>query len=131
MNSIVSQVKSLVAGVDDEARRKVIDSLRDLAYSLETPEETYNRLEIAPMECALAKTATDLNLFSLILENKGPITTSELAEKTGVAPLLLGRLLRCMVSLRMLRETAEETFEGNNVSENLATPLGKAMATFS
>ena len=130
MDSIISQVQTLAKGADAEARRKVIESLRDLAYSLETPEETYNRLELAPMEMALAKTATDLRIFDLVLENKKPITTAELVEKTGAAPLLLGRLLRWLASFQMLRETAEDTFEGNNISENLVTPLGKAMARF-
>ena len=131
MEAITSQAKNLVKGASDEARRKVVDSLRDLALSLEGPEDTYNRMETSYMETAMAKVGFDLKLFDTIVANKGPITTSELAEKTGAAPLLLGRLLRCMAASNMVTEAAEDTYQASNITEHLATPLGKAMIKFS
>ena len=131
MDSIIAQVKTLVDGASLEARRKVVDSLRDLALSLEGPEDTYNRMETTFLDAAMAKVALDLKLFDILSANKGAMTTSELAEKTGAAPVLLSRLLRCMASSRLVNEVAENTYEASNISESLATPLGRAMTKFS
>ncbi|KAI4152969.1 MAG: hypothetical protein LQ340_002594 [Diploschistes diacapsis] len=131
MDNIFSLVRALVQGADEKAQRTIIDSIRNLTLSLEAPEDTYGRLEAVFMELAMAKTAVDLKLFDHILEKKGPSTTSELAEKTSATPVLLGRLLRCLVALSMIKEIAEDTYEGNHITEHLTTPLGKAMAMFS
>ena len=111
MDSILSQVRALAQGADEKARRTIIDSIRDLALSLEAPEDTYGRLEAVSMEVAIAKTAVNPKLFDHILEKKGPSTTSELAEKTSAAPLLLGKLLRCLVALNMIKEVCRRHFQ--------------------
>lgn len=38
---------------------------------------------------ALCRAGNDLDLFKILAENGGPMTTTELAEKTGSDPLLL------------------------------------------
>jgi demethylsterigmatocystin 6-O-methyltransferase len=44
MDSIITQIKSLAQDADEASRRKILDGLRDLALSLETPQDTMQRI---------------------------------------------------------------------------------------
>lgn len=44
MENIINQIKSLAKGADEAGRRKILDGLRDLALSLETPQDTMQRI---------------------------------------------------------------------------------------
>ena len=43
MDSIADQVKKLAATANEAGRKKLLDSLRDLSYSIETPYDTLQR----------------------------------------------------------------------------------------
>jgi demethylsterigmatocystin 6-O-methyltransferase len=43
MEAVLAQAKGLVNTVDDSKRTKIIDTLRDLQYSLESPYDTWQR----------------------------------------------------------------------------------------
>jgi demethylsterigmatocystin 6-O-methyltransferase len=43
MDSIVEQVQKLAATADEAGRKKLLDSLRDLSYAIETPYDTLQR----------------------------------------------------------------------------------------
>jgi demethylsterigmatocystin 6-O-methyltransferase len=42
------------------------------------------------IQLAALRIGIDLNLFSFLPENRTPLTVSELAQKTGADPVLLG-----------------------------------------
>ena len=44
MDTLVNQVEKLAATADTGARQKILLTLRDLAYSIEEPEDTINRI---------------------------------------------------------------------------------------
>lgn len=44
MEAVVDQVRSLAGSVDEAGRSRILDQLRELAYSLELPDETMNRI---------------------------------------------------------------------------------------
>lgn len=44
MEVLLSQVNDFVSTVDEAGRGKLLDALRDLQYSLESPEDTMQRL---------------------------------------------------------------------------------------
>ncbi len=44
MDSLVVQVKALAEGADEASRKKILDTLRDLTYSIESPEDTIQRI---------------------------------------------------------------------------------------
>lgn len=44
MEEVVDQVRSLAGSVDEAGRSRILDQLRELAYSLELPDETMNRI---------------------------------------------------------------------------------------
>jgi demethylsterigmatocystin 6-O-methyltransferase len=43
MDSIVDQVRKLAATADEAGRKKLLDSLRDLSYAIETPYDILQR----------------------------------------------------------------------------------------
>jgi demethylsterigmatocystin 6-O-methyltransferase len=45
MDAIIAQAKSLAKTADEGARKQLLDALRDLSYSLETPQDTIQRVQ--------------------------------------------------------------------------------------
>lgn len=43
MDAIVAQIQNLAKAADEAGRKKVIDTLRDLQYAIETPYDTLQR----------------------------------------------------------------------------------------
>lgn len=46
----------------------------------------------------------------------------KLAEASGADPLLLGRIMRYLASVRMVTETSKDQFTSNNATKALADP---------
>lgn len=44
MDTFLSLAKTLADDVDEAGRKKVLDTLRDVAYSIESPEDTIQRI---------------------------------------------------------------------------------------
>jgi demethylsterigmatocystin 6-O-methyltransferase len=44
MEYFTAEVRTMAATADDAGRRKILDSVRELQYSLETPHDTLNRV---------------------------------------------------------------------------------------
>ena len=44
MDSVIAQVQHLASNTDKAERMKIIDELRELSYSLESPEDTLSRI---------------------------------------------------------------------------------------
>lgn len=43
MDAITAQIQNLAANADEAARKKLLDTLRNLQYSIETPHDTLQR----------------------------------------------------------------------------------------
>ena len=44
MDTFISLAKTLAKDADEAGRKKVLDTLRDVAYSIESPEDTIQRI---------------------------------------------------------------------------------------
>ena len=44
MEAVIDQAKRVASNANEAERRKIIDGLRDLSYSLETPDDTMQRV---------------------------------------------------------------------------------------
>ena len=44
MEALITQTQNLAIGADETGRKKLLDTLRDLQYSLETPYDTLQRI---------------------------------------------------------------------------------------
>lgn len=91
LDQIVNQIKNAAATADTASREKLVNTLRHLTVELERPAETVQRVLYMALLPAVCRLGNNLNLFQILSENKGPITTAELAEKTKCDPLLMSK----------------------------------------
>ncbi|RAL03139.1 S-adenosyl-L-methionine-dependent methyltransferase [Aspergillus ibericus CBS 121593] len=122
MDQIVAQIQSLARSGDEATRKTIIDTLSNLSYSLETPQDTMQRISYLHLQPALVRVGLDLKLFNILSESKEPLTTEQLVAKTNAAPILLGRILRYLASVGTIRETGINTFTANNITHSLTIP---------
>lgn len=122
MEAFIAQAQTLATTADENGRKKILDTLRDAQYSLETPFDTLQRLAGLHLQIAGARLGVDLAVFDALSRNKNPLSVVELAEQSGAAPELMGRILRYLASIGMLKETGKDEFTANNITKVLADP---------
>ncbi|KAK9583565.1 hypothetical protein V6Z96_007812 [Aspergillus fumigatus] len=91
MESLIAKIQQEAASASYVGRKKLLDTLRDLQYSIETPEDAMQRVIHMNLHFAAIRTALDLNLFNDILDNEEPSTVDHLAAMHSADPLLLGK----------------------------------------
>ena len=109
MDAFIAQAKALVRTVDEAGRKQMLDALRDVSYSLESAQDSANRIMYMVqsylyafiscllltswqhMQVAVVRIGCDLKLFNILAENPNPLTVDSLSQKTSAAPTLLGR----------------------------------------
>lgn len=65
MDALLDQIKAKAATVDDIERRIILNKLRDLAYSIEAPEDSMQRILYQVSEVWKSSSANDLPQFPL------------------------------------------------------------------
>ncbi|KAJ0421350.1 S-adenosyl-L-methionine-dependent methyltransferase [Aspergillus carlsbadensis] len=120
MDHLTYQIRALADGVDEVTHNSILKALRDLQLSLETRQDTMNRIAYAHLEPSLVHVGIGLNVFNILTESEGPLTVDQLAERTGAAPTLLGRVLRYLASAGTIKETGRDTFTANNITTHLS-----------
>ncbi|KAL1967218.1 hypothetical protein VTN77DRAFT_3509 [Rasamsonia byssochlamydoides] len=126
MEEIIDQVQRLAHTADDAARKKMVVALRDLSYSLESSDDTMERIMFYHLQIAAVRVGIDLKLFDRLAASSTPLTVDQLSEATGAHPTLLGRLLRYFSSLGTVTETGKDTFGANNVTRTLGDANNQA-----
>lgn len=76
------------------------------------------------LDLTSARIGTDLNIFTILADSTQPLSTAELAARTGANPdaMLLARLLRQMAAVGQVREVDVGTWAASNCGRNLASP---------
>ncbi|KAI2627784.1 hypothetical protein GGR54DRAFT_636906 [Hypoxylon sp. NC1633] len=100
----------------EAGRLQVQDTLRTLAENMETPHDTMLRMFNSAMEISVVKAAFDLNIFKRLSESEAPLSVKALSAPAKADPLLVGRLLRYLASIRMITETGKDMFTANSAS---------------
>lgn len=77
------------------------------------------------LELPMVRLAEDLKLFNVLVDAKAPLSVKEIAAKTGCAEILLSRTLRFLAAYGAVKETGQNEFTSNNISETLALPGGR------
>ncbi|KAL4789688.1 S-adenosyl-L-methionine-dependent methyltransferase [Aspergillus venezuelensis] len=119
MDAKINQIKSLASGADEAQRKQILVSLREVADSIESPNDTLQRLIYLGLPLSMIRTGLDLNVFQHLAKSETPVSVSELATKTGAAPSLLTRILRYLASIGTIKETGKDTFTSNNITKTL------------
>ncbi|PQE30043.1 hypothetical protein CJF32_00009466 [Rutstroemia sp. NJR-2017a WRK4] len=120
MDSIVDQIQNLAKTADEAGRKSLIDSLRNLQYSIETPYDTLQRFAGLHLQITMARVGVDLGIFDALMESKEPLSVEALAEKTKAAEELLGRILRYLSANGQIQETSKDHFAPSPMTATLA-----------
>ncbi|CAI7614810.1 unnamed protein product [Penicillium glandicola] len=123
MDALLAQAKALIETADEAGRKQILDSLRNLSYSLESSQDSAQRIMYLQLQVTAVRIGCDLKLFNLLAESSIPLTVHDLSKTTGAAPALLGRILRYLASVGIIVETDQDSFTKNNVTETF-TNLG-------
>jgi demethylsterigmatocystin 6-O-methyltransferase len=90
MDALVDHVRSVAKTSSDSQRKEILNQLRTLAHSLETSDDTIQRLTFSWLELTVVRIGIDLKLFSHLIESASPLSVAQLSEKTDASPALLG-----------------------------------------
>ncbi|KAJ5645005.1 hypothetical protein N7507_011016 [Penicillium longicatenatum] len=101
MESLIAKIQQEAASANYVERKKLLDTLRDLQYSIEAPEDAMQRVIHMNLHFASIRTALDLNLFNDLIDS---------------------RILRYLASLGVIKETGRDTFTATPYTFNLAKP---------
>ncbi|KAI0099400.1 S-adenosyl-L-methionine-dependent methyltransferase [Daldinia grandis] len=106
----------------DNLRKRLLLTIRKLVPEIETPEEACQRILYNALETPTARIAVDLNIFNILKESPIPLTTEELAKKSGKNPdrELLARILRYLASASMIREVDTDLWAASRFGNNLS-----------
>ncbi|KAI1418395.1 S-adenosyl-L-methionine-dependent methyltransferase [Hypoxylon sp. FL1857] len=107
---------------DDQLRKRLLLVMQKLIPELETPAEACQRFLYNSLELPVARIAVDLNIFNLLKESPTPLSTEELAKRSGKSPdtKLLARLLRYLASLSFIREVDTGIWATSRLGNNLS-----------
>ncbi|MCJ1394031.1 hypothetical protein MMC18_006909 [Xylographa bjoerkii] len=122
MDETLAHLKSLASTATENARRKLLDDLRALQASLETPSDTINKFAYLPLQLAAAHICIDLDLFGILVRSDTPLSSGDLATRTGADPVFISRLTRYLASFRMINEANEDHYTASNVTRALSKP---------
>ena len=64
----------------------------------------------------------DLGIFKALVASEEPLSIEKLAENSGADPVLFGRLLRYLASIRVVAESSKDHFAANNATKSLSDP---------
>ncbi|KAF4447567.1 O-methyl transferase B [Fusarium austroafricanum] len=117
IDNLLAQVKTLGTSLNARDRAKVQKSLLDALSHVETPYEQMLRLSGS---LACIRFGADIGLFKVLVESQEPLTCSYLGEKLDASPKLLGRILRLLASVGLVKQTGLDTFTAEKITQELA-----------
>ncbi|PMB69406.1 Demethylsterigmatocystin 6-O-methyltransferase [Beauveria bassiana] len=107
---------------DPSARRAALALSKKLSFCLEDPETLAMGTAMAPMSNLAVRIAIDLNLFSLLVAQSHPVSSSFIAASTHSDPTLVHRILRACSSIHLVQqESADDNDHADSWSANAVT----------
>ena len=76
------------------------------------------------MENAILRVAFDLDIYKYLDEQKGAVSSEQLAKAAGCDSVLMARILRCLASLSHVDEVDVDSFAANKFTEAFCTIKG-------
>ncbi|MCJ1292578.1 hypothetical protein MMC34_004129 [Xylographa carneopallida] len=126
--SILAQIQSVRDSLPQDtaqnvrARSELLQAAKKLVADLESPGDICERVVYQYVEIASIKVAIDLGIFQILEAAHGRKSVAELAEKTKVDPVLMGRIMRSLASLLAVDNAGPELYTSNKVSRTFTIP---------
>ena len=108
MEAALHNIKDYVATADENGRQEVLEALRNLTLTLETPHDALQRFSalvsslvisaseyidspvIQHLQTAVVRAAIDMRLFNILAASKVPMSVDKIAQEARSASLLTG-----------------------------------------
>ncbi|KAF1731660.1 Demethylsterigmatocystin 6-O-methyltransferase [Beauveria bassiana] len=99
---------------DPSARRAALALSKKLSFCLEDPETLAMGTAMAPMSNLAVRIAIDLDLFSLLVAQSHPVSSSFIAASTHSDPTLVHRILRACSSIHLVQQESADDNDNDN-----------------
>ncbi|KAK8087647.1 hypothetical protein PG997_002608 [Apiospora hydei] len=119
MDAALETIQQCGATADGATRRKLVTSLNQLIFSMESPSDTIHRYGHMSLQTASIRVGFDLGLFKLLAEAERPLSVDQVAQAKGTEPELIHRIMRYLTTVGALSEVSSSQFQANNVTRNL------------
>ncbi|KAH8650058.1 O-methyltransferase-domain-containing protein [Xylariales sp. PMI_506] len=127
MESIKSQFATLAKDASPSTRAAMLEELRAMQRSIETPWYMMMELYGSHLKLAVIYIAMELGLFkALTAEGVETLCLEDLSEKSKASPALLERLLRYLSSEHYIDNVSLNQFKANDRTRALAGTVGDA-----
>jgi demethylsterigmatocystin 6-O-methyltransferase len=90
MEALVDHVKTLAKSCNAKTRREILDQLQSLCHSIESPDDTVQRISFLNLQLAGLRIGADLKLFNILSESSSPLTIDQISKNTKENAVLLG-----------------------------------------
>ncbi|PCG98857.1 O-methyltransferase, family 2 [Penicillium occitanis (nom. inval.)] len=90
MEALVDHVKTLAKSCNAKTRREILDQLQSLCHSIESPDDTVQRISFLNLQLAGLRIGADLKLFNILSESSSPLTIDQISKNTKANAVLLG-----------------------------------------
>ncbi|KAK2591048.1 hypothetical protein QQS21_011262 [Conoideocrella luteorostrata] len=121
IESILQDPKGAATRIGDErTRRRLVEGGRKLVASLERPRDTLRRIGYSHFQLPLALVGVETGVFSILASEPRSFSNAELAERTGVEPTLLKRLLRYYQATDIISQINDDAYQSSNVTQALS-----------
>ncbi|KAG8170109.1 hypothetical protein KVR01_000854 [Diaporthe batatas] len=125
MDSAFQEFRALAAK-GEQGRRALMVALHNLAYSLETPNDTIHRYGHMNLQTAAVKIGMDLGIFKALASSTGSMTVEDVSTKAGADLVLTNRVLRYLAAIGAVTEVSKGSFVANHTTKNLTEKLTEA-----
>ena len=88
--ALVDHVRTLAKSCNANTRREILDQLQSLCHSIESPDDTVQRISFLNLQLAGLRIGADLKLFNILSESSSPLTIDQISKNTKADPVLLG-----------------------------------------
>ena len=90
IESLLSQLGQAASTADLSLRYQLSEQLQRLARSIATPRQIMQHYGYTYTEQVMARIAADLDLFTILAQSEVPLSTMDIANKSGGDPVLIG-----------------------------------------
>ena len=127
IDSLVSHLQAAQASttISHSDSTRLLRAAQNLVTTLEKPANRLVAIAKGPAAHAALRVAFNIKLFEAF--DSETSTAQDLAQRCGVDPVLMARIMRALLCIGIFDEVGEETYTHNLLSRPLMNPAARAM----